>query len=249
MFKKYRDLSIIEWEDKKLSIACDSSAGIGALESDVVETSGFNVGYFGSFVPLVETLAAGAKPIAIINTLSVSGHGYGQEIIDGVKSAAVEAGLNADQLVTGSTEENMFIPFTSIGITVVGDMTGRQLEEPIHENLNIVLVGLPMVGQEVLENRQRILNLKSVIYLANHPNVIDILPVGSKGIRYELDEMSKTLDLMLKLDKYHGIDLDKSAGPATCAIVAIRKESEEIFRQIHIPVTNLGEFSLESRQK
>lgn len=240
MVRKFRDISIINIGDTTLSAACDSSAGIGALDKDIVKSDGHTVGYYSAFVPLVETIAIGAKPMLILNTLSVPGDKYGQSIIDGVKQAASEAGLNED-CITGSTEENFAIEFTSVGITVIGDFTGKELPTDIAEPMDLYLIGLPKVGYEVVQDKHLILTMSSVSTLKSNSQIVDILPVGSKGILSELNEMANALYGEYRLNDLINIDLNKSAGPATCAIVAVKKEQGSIFSKIDIPVNKLGE--------
>ncbi|UTW69818.1 hypothetical protein KHA80_02285 [Anaerobacillus sp. HL2] len=68
---RYRDLTIIADGDKKLVIACDSSGAIGPKELDVVKVDANIVGRFISRVVLMEIISVGAKPITLIDTLSV----------------------------------------------------------------------------------------------------------------------------------------------------------------------------------
>ncbi len=243
MIKKFRDISIININNCTISVACDSSAGIGALEKDIIKSDGYTVGYFSAFVPLAETISIGAEPILIINTLSVPNDNYGQSIIKGVMAAAENARLENDNCVTGSTEENFGIPFTSLGITVVGDFTNKKLPDNIQNSLDIYLIGLPKVGSEVLKDRHLILNLKNLLMLKSNSQIVDILPVGSKGIMHELNEMAYTLNADVLLDTSLNIDIFKSAGPATCAIAAIERSSSDAFDKVDIPVNKLGQFN------
>lgn len=242
MIKKFRDISIIDIGKETLAVACDGSAGIGALDQDIVSSDGFIVGYYSAFVPLVEILAVGGIPLTLINTLSVAKDDYGQSIIDGMKKAAIEAQMLEESMVTGSTEENFSIPFTSVGVTVIGKLTKVALPKPIQEPVDIYILGMPMVGEEVIKNKEMIVNMKSIMKLRKRKEVVDILPVGSKGIHYELLEMEQTLCANAKLEAHIKVDMKKSAGPATCAIIAVEKDAEYIFKNIKIPVMKIGRF-------
>ena len=69
----------------------------------------------------------------------------------------------------------------------------------------------------------------------------DVLPVGSRGILYEAKEIAKSEGLRFIESGEIEMDLMKSAGPSTCALVSVRApESQSIARGLAVPVTNLG---------
>ena len=88
MIEKYRDISIINFGDRLLTVACDSCGGVGMLDGDVIKADGFIVGYHTAFVSLAETLAIGSEPLLVVDTLSVSLGSYGKSILKGIKAAA-----------------------------------------------------------------------------------------------------------------------------------------------------------------
>lgn len=237
MIKKFRDISIIDFNGSQISIACDSCSGVGELTSDIIKSDGFYTGYRTAFVPLAETLALGAVPLTVINTLSVSFDGYGKQLIEGISTAAKEAGLSGNDVITGSTEENFILPVTSIGITVIGELS-RELPVPLKNECHLYLVGLPFLGEEVLMHKNDILDFKTIHGLLESNDAYDILPVGSKGIYHEINEMAEILKSNFIDAADHGIDLKKSAGPATCAIVAFNSSTK--FPDFKIPVIKLG---------
>jgi len=242
MIKKFRDISFMHINGNTITIACDSCAGVGALEHDVLKVDGYLTGYLTAFVPLAETIAIGAKPLVVVNTLSVSGDVYGASIISGIKNAALDAGLTGKDVVTGSTEENFVVPVTSLGVTVIGILDENTLPEPIEKQCSLYLVGLPCVGKEVIKHKDNILTLDIVSKLKKTNEVIDILPIGSKGIEYEVFEMAKYLGASVKFKKTPEIDIKKSAGPATCAVIAVSSVSEALFSSTNIPIAKLGTF-------
>ncbi|HPJ20853.1 MAG TPA: selenophosphate synthase [Clostridia bacterium] len=237
MIQKFRDISIIDLNGSRITIACDSCSGVGMLPSDIVESDGFYTGYRTAFVPLAETLAIGATPIMVVNNLSVAYDGYGRQLIDGIRTAAEDSGLTGKDVITGSTEENFIVPVTSVGITVVGRLD-RPLPSPLKEKCHVYLIGMPFIGSEVLSHRNEILDFETIRALVKSPHVYDVLPVGSKGILYEINEMTRTLESNFIEFKGHFIDLKKSAGPASCAIVAC--SSPSVVSGLDIPVTELG---------
>jgi len=52
--------------------------------------------------------------------------------------------------------------------------------------------------------------------------VRDIIPCGSRGIRHELDVLAREAGVDIMLHEGTLVKLDKSAGPATCALVTVR---------------------------
>jgi len=237
MITRFRDVSLFELGGEKLTVACDSCAGVGMLDSDIVNASAFYTGYRTAFVALAETLAIGSVPIMLINTLSVSGNGYGAELIEGVYKAAFEAGLENKDAITGSTEENFTIPVTSLGITVLGRMT-RSLPEAVCSDCSVYLVGKPVSGKAVLQAKNEILDFATIKKLKADENIIDLLPAGSGGIASELVKMNESLKSSFIPSGSTGIDTSISAGPATCALVAVKKPFD--LPDIGIPVVLLG---------
>lgn len=101
-------------------IGCDSAGGIGPKPLDRVKVDGYTLGRFTARVALMEVLSTGAKPICLVDTLSVEPDPLGLEIIKGVKDEAKEAGLDPTLAVTGSSEKNIPVEQTGIGVTVIG---------------------------------------------------------------------------------------------------------------------------------
>lgn len=242
MIEKYGDLSIIPFGDRFLTIACDSCGGIGALQGDVVKTGGFEVGYHTAFVALAETLAIRAVPLLIVDTLSVSLDNYGASILKGIKAAAAEAGLDPDFSITGSSEENFQSTSTGIGITVIGQLTGNDFRpNPVEKEYSAILLGIPLVGEEVLNNKSSLLTLEIIKTVLNNAFVLDLVPIGSKGILYEAQQMALRLNLMFLENVPNSDILHKSAGPATCAIAAIQKDSIYLLKNlIRLPIMEIG---------
>ncbi len=242
---KIRDLTLVTLpSNQMLVIACDSCGGIGNKVRDVVKTSPDIVGYFTTRVALMEVLATGAELVTVVNNLSVEFNNTGNEILKGVKRAVESISLDQDMIITGSTEENFPTVQTGIGITAIGIIDKNKWEKPrTNKGALAVIAGLPKVGTEVLEDQGEIFTLELLLKLMSNPKVQEILPVGSKGILYELEEMSKTNGLKTKLDKSINIDLYKSAGPATCAIIAIDEDYyDEMREKCPIPLNKIGRF-------
>ena len=244
MIEKYRDISIINLGDQFITIACDSCGGVGLLEDDIVKTDGFNVGYHTAFVSLAETLAIGAEPLIIADTLSVSLGEYGKSIVSGIRAAAKEAGLNPDTSITGSSEENFTVKSTGIGVTVIGRLVLADFRpSAVSDTYDVIVIGHPFVGDDVLKNKPKLLTLQTVRILKNNNSVFDIIPVGSKGILYESNQMAGTLGMQFNEETSDPGMIRISAGPATCAIAAVTPgTAKKIKTLVNIPVTQIGTF-------
>lgn len=244
--KKYRDLTIVHInEEQFLVISCDSSGGIGNKEKDLVKVEPEVVGYYSTQVAMMEILSFGAKPITIVNTLSVEMNDTGKRIIDGIKKALEPIDFNTSNIITGSTEENIPVVQTGMGITIIGIVDRKSWERPTTEpGLISVAVGLPKVGEEVVEDKNRTtMDILKLLNLKEKEYVKEILPVGSKGILYELEQMAKTNKIRFNLEKDISIDIKKSAGPSTCVIASIDgNKYEELKKASSIPVTKIGRF-------
>ena len=55
-------------------------------------------------------------------------------------------------------------------------------------------------------------------------DVLEIVPVGSKGILFEAKALSENSGFVLEQESNILVDIKKSAGPSTIIIVAINKE-------------------------
>lgn len=243
--EKYRDLSLIDInENQKLVVSCDSSGGIGEKENDIVKTSAEVVGYFSTQVALMENISFGAKPITIINTLSVEMNDTGKRILEGIKKALKPLDLDENIIITGSTEENFPVSVTGIGITVIAIIDKNDWKKPeTNSGMLAVVVGLPKVGDEVLANKDKIMDISNLIKLKKKDYIGEILPVGSKGILYELKEMCTSSDLNFALEDDVDIDLNKSAGPSTCVIISIEEDKYEKLREeFNLPINKIARF-------
>ncbi|MBU5437301.1 hypothetical protein KQI42_04730 [Tissierella sp. MSJ-40] len=243
---KHRDLTLIDINsDQFLVVSCDSSGGIGNKENDMVKVSPEIIGYYTTQVALMEILSFGAKPVTIVNTLSVEMNDTGKQIIDGIKQALEPLDFDMSNLITGSTEENIPVTQTGMGITIIGIVNKEEWKKPYTQpGLFCVVVGLPKVGHEVAaDNNKTIMNTSKLLKLKEKEYIKEILPVGSKGILYELEQIAKTNNINFELEENINIDLKKSAGPSTCVLISIEENKYEEFKNsFSIPVNKVGRF-------
>ena len=238
----YRDLTLVPLANGEvLVIACDSLGGIGPKVSDVVKTTAEVVGRYTVRVPLMEVIAAGASPFVVVNTLSVEMEPSGKGILSGMQQEIMEASLNQDVLVTGSTEENIPTCQTALGVTVIGKAVKSMLRLGKAQGQDLVVcIGRPKVGDEVLDGTPAA-DIPLVRRLLELSWVREVLPVGSKGVLYEAKLLAAGAGTTLILEPDSALDLKKSAGPATCVLVAMDYERfDELAEITDLPVFCVG---------
>ncbi len=240
-FEQFRDVTLLHMENEEtLVISCDSIGGIGEKKEDRVQAPPEVVGYYGARVALMEVIALKAKPLALINTLSVEMENYGERILKGIEKAVAELPEDVIMPVTGSSEENFPMVQTALGITVLAAMEKGTILPPKTDGTeSLYLVGLPKAGSSVLADQGEILSMEDLYHLKNQRNVKDILPVGSKGIAYELKVLGEA-GRKVDRDKHSELDFYQSGGPSTSALVLMNEEGiNELRSIIKAPITKL----------
>lgn len=243
--QKVRDLTIIDInETQYIVVACDSDGGIGTKELDVVQVSEEVLGAFAVRVPMFEIIASGAMPMLVVDCLSVEMAGTGEKLIRAIKAYAARAGLLSELQFTGSTEDNVPTRQTGIGITVLGvvDKTafypGRAKAGEV-----VVCAGIPKSApqHEVRLDDAEILTIEELIKLRSQPAVSDMLPVGSKGVLYEANQLAASAGLAFRPGTDLRVALDQSGGPSTCALFAVRPEAlAALAEQFQAPFEVIG---------
>lgn len=226
-------------QDGSLVITSDNSGAIGMKELDLVKIPYETVGYYSFRVAVMECIAAGAIPIAVI-IQNFCGDDDWSKLVSGVRRGLTELQME-DIQITGSTESNFSLQQSAIGINVIGKRLACipvSLEDLYNKEL--ALIGLPLVGDEVVTSEDQIAPLSIFRNISNIRDVV-VWPVGSKGVLRELKRMLPNLDGDINSSN---IDLLKSGGPSTSFLVAyppdkakeIRKISGRYFRSIRLRV-------------
>ncbi len=214
--KIHRDAAIVKWMDGYLVNTCDSAGGIGTLENDVLKVDITIVTMATLKVALFENISLGAK-ILSVNMSFANDPLYVKRAVEMAKNFLKVL----DIPLVISTEKNFSTTQTGIGVGVIG--YAKRLKIGIAEaGDGVYTIGMPMFGNEVIENQENILELEDLIELVNSNYVGEIIPVGSKGIAYEAKNLAKNNSLKLVL-KEKGSWLYKSAGPATCAVFSAKR--------------------------
>ena len=240
------DVSILKVPTGHAIVAGSTSSGaVGPKELDKVKVDGRVLGKFLARVALMDVTATGAFPLLLSVTLGVEKEPTGNAIIEGIRREARSIGLDPNQVVTEKTEENFATIQTGAGLTVVGFANEEDLRigKTCPGDL-IVAVGKPKVGDEVIaaEARGEIADLKNVTQLSQRKYVHDIWPVGGFGIASEARMMAYGVGRQIKICDVQGLDLTKSAGPATVILATIDKDRlEDLTALIPKPINVVGE--------
>ena len=127
-----RDAMIIPvGHDESLVITSDNSGSIGMKELDAVKVSYETVGYCSFRSAVMECMASGAVPIAVI-IQNFCGDDDWNDIVSGVQKGLAEIEIE-DIQITGSTESNFPLKQSAIGINVIGK---KSTSSPLREDVS-----------------------------------------------------------------------------------------------------------------
>lgn len=215
--RRHRDLLVID----DLVIATDTVGGIGPKPADTVIADARTVAHFALRVPLLEVICAGARPIAVIDALCVEMNPTGREMIAEVRALAAQAGVSADA-VTGSTEDNVETRATGIAVSVIGRLLGSLEQRRGRPGDAVVCAGLPISAprHRVHIGHPDQVGVAQVLAVVESGLAQDALPVGSKGLGWEVPQLAEVAGLDFEWLP-HSIELDASGGPASCVLFAV----------------------------
>ncbi len=240
------DVSIIKLPTGQAIVAGSTSSGaVGPKELDKVKVDGKILGKFLARVALMDVAATGAFPVLLSLTLGVEKEPTGNQIIEGINREARTIGLDPNQVLMENTEDNFQTSQTGAGLTVVGLANEEELRigKTLPGDL-IVAIGRPKVGDEVIaaEARGEIADLKNISQLTQRRYVHDISAVGGFGIANEAKMMAYGVGRQAKLVEVSGLDLNKTAGPATVVLATVDKERlDDLVALIPKPINVIGE--------
>ena len=240
------DVSILKLPTGHAIVAGSTSSGaVGPKIMDKVKVEGCVLGKFLARVALMDVIATGAFPLLLSVTLGVEKEPTGNEILEGIRREARSIGLDPNQVIMENTEDNFETVQTGVGLTVIGFANEDELRigKTCPGDL-IVAIGKPKVGDEVIlaETKGEIADLKSITQLSQRKYAHDIAAVGSFGIADEARMMAYGVGRQLKLVDVKGLDLIKSAGPATVVLVTVSREKlDDLTALISKPINVIGE--------
>lgn len=248
--RRVRDLMVVD----DLVIACDSCGGIGPKPADTVAIDPVTTAHFAVRVGLVEMLCSGAKPFVLIDALCVEMEPTGAAMLNEVIAQAQAAGIDAES-VSGSTEENVPTQATGIGTMVLGrlDADHKLRSGSSQPGDMVICCGLPISAprDHVYIGHPGQISIPQITALAGSGLVHDMLPVGSRGLDWEVPQLAASAGLAYEWAEPAPIDRHDSGGPASCIIVSAPADHlTQIIECVHQlsphelsiqPVATLGE--------
>lgn len=242
-----RDVEVVSINQTQYLVAsCDSCGAIGMKDLDVIKIPWSITGRFTTRVALLEVLSTGAVPQLITAAISNEPHPAGDEILEGVKEELESAGLTLPIAI--STEKNMPTKQTGLGISVIGVVEKNKLRiATAQAGDDVYCLGFPKVGPEINNaNDPEIVQVKTIQVLLGISSIHDIVPIGSRGIRCEAEQLAASVNSRLRIDINCTFDLNKSAGPSTCLIFSSSLSLLEVLDLAfssfpNLPLTRIGE--------
>lgn len=235
-----RDVEVVPIDEQNcIVVSCDSCGAIGSKELDVVKVPAYIVGRFTARVALLEVLAVGATPLALTVATANEPEPTTRDILHGVQDELKSLALNQIPVVI-SSEKNVNTKQTGLGLSVTG--LGQQAAMRIATSRskdNLYCLGLPKVGSQVQDPEDPdIIQGTHILALMKNPQVHDIIPVGSRGIRGEAASLAAQVGCRLELSNKDCLDLDQSGGPSTCALFSC--SAEFIPNGFSVPLFQIG---------
>lgn len=210
---------------------------------DEVRISWSITGRLTTRVALMEVLSTGAVPQMMTVAISNEPYPTGEGILEGVREELVFARLTLPMAI--STEKNIITQQTGLGVSVIGVAEKNQLRIGTSQSGdNIYCLGFPKVGPEINNPEDsEIVQIHHIQALLNICGVHDIIPVGSRGIHVEAQQLASNVKKQMIVDPSCVLDLHKSAGPSTCLIVSASSSSIFDLKSSgfeRLPLTKLG---------
>jgi len=214
----FRDIQVFRQGGGFLTISADTLGAIGEKPGDHLRVAPEICARMTARVCLIETLAVGARPLAL-TALTCNEHDpTGIRFMAGIQRELEDSGFS-DLPVGGSSEDNMPTNMTALGITLLGQCDNL-LWRLAGDGDGVYLLGKPYVGQDVIAHFNELPDALQIRRLRELPYVGDMVPCGSRGIAWELNVLERETGLSVRQDS--DIDpefLKKSAGPAACVIL------------------------------
>lgn len=230
---KYRDLTITPLGNNlQMITACDTSSGLGNKPGDTFSVSPRIVASYCARVIFFELLAYGVEPEIVINMVGGEYDNTGFEALCGLQDEIQLAGIGNIE-INGSTEENMETTMTSINMVGIGFCRGEREKKKIEKGDLIYSLGTPYVGEQVVAHMSEIISYENLRQIKAMTEVLDVLPVGSKGILYEAEIMAQSAGWQFNRQQQveHDAIMYASAGPATALVVGVQREAQHWFEK------------------
>jgi len=245
MVSRFRDLTLIKLINGiQLIIACDSNASNGEKVNDFKKNSYEETTVSVLKVPLMEVIASGGVPLVIVDNLCMEMEPTGKRIISILNAELKRSLPNLNISVTGSTEDNFPTTQSGFGVTVIGLLNPENNRLGTTEKGDLVYcVGYPQSGisEMYYENTYTVCGIETVYSLNQKVEIHEILPVGSKGVLFEANQLAECSGNQFELDKNPDIDVYTSAGSSTAVLFSAKRVVEsELSQFVEKPVRKIG---------
>lgn len=194
-------------------ITTDNSAAIGEKPADVVAAPDEVTANFAARVALLEQWAAGSEPEAVL-LQNFSGDAHWHRYVEGIEQLFSQAGIPCPP-ISGSSETNMETMQSAVSVTLLG----KRKRAVTMEGLHWFLYGVPLVGQRVLLEKERVADLKVIQEAIEGGLAERVWPVGSQGVASEAERM-----IGKKPTSIERIDSSTSGGPCTSVLIGVAVE-------------------------
>ncbi|MBC1570545.1 alpha-L-fucosidase [Listeria sp. FSL L7-1426] len=237
-----RDLSVIDVPGGCILTSCDISAGFGEKAHDGLMVAPEVTARLTLRVALMEMIASGAEIVSVSDVVGAEMEPTGRRVIAGLKDELTRANLSHIEL-NGSTEENMKVTQTSVGVLVTGFATKAALKlVNVHEAAVLFAFGEPIVGAEVLQKMVEMPDYCLVKKLVAHSAVLEVVPVGSKGMAYEANLLARLNNGVFTASDTIGEEImNKTAGPASVILAAVKTDDVAVFEREFLGAKRIGE--------
>src|SRR5699024_10008509 len=133
-------------------------------------------------VAYMDCVAAGGKPFAI-SLMNFNGDEVWEELLHAIDKGVNELQIH-DLAITGSTETNVTLQQSATSITILGkkESKQKQTQKIMLDDCHVAVIGHPLVGNEVMDNKEKVAPLHVFQWFSEQEEVYKLLPVGSKGI-------------------------------------------------------------------
>jgi len=212
-------------ENKELVITSDNSGAIGEKDHDEVHVPNHVVSYYACRVAFMDLITARGIPHAIVMQ-NFTGEQAWSDYVKGVQACLENTPFHQIP-ITGSTESNFPLTQSGLGLTIIGTKTTSSKRKRLQGNEKFAVIGTPLVGNEVIEQENKIAPIKLFLQLTQMNEVVDVQPVGSKGIQSEWAIWTKRTDQLASK-----LAIEKSGGPATSFLIAYHQNNEQQIKKI-----------------